>query len=379
MMMIQPGTNFTQFSEQKVAARDPVIELKTGNGLSNLRDRVETTGSGTVTGTVGSPEFVLATTASGTDAAILESAEIGRYVPGFTAEMGVGVRVPADLVGNQIARWGYFDANNGFGYGLDVDGLFIFIRRTGTDEILRPADWNGENKSVQPRLDRGNIFQISFAWYGYGSVRFNWVSARGLVNLHSFTPNGETSIADPNQPIRAEISNSGTATAQALYIAGRQFSVYGQYAPNVRVNAERRFELGSIGDTLLPCVSMRRKTAYNSTSLKVEGVEIVSPDNIYYELRTGATLTGASWGNPSNTDATETALEADVTATAGSGGDFLYSGMIPGGSGKSANVGGANGLNFDFVRGGPVTLFLRKFPSGTTASASAVLRIREEW
>lgn len=372
------GMNWTPFSEQKFAQRQNIIELKTGYGLSYHRDRVATSGSGTVTGTVGSAEFVLATTANGPDKAILESAEIARYVPGTTAEMGAGIRVPAALTGSQVARWGYFDADNGFGFGQDASGLFIFVRRNGTDEVIRRNSWNGDDILVDTA--RGNIFQISFAWYGFGRVEFNWVSDdSGLINLHTFRSENETSIEDPNQPIRVEIDNGGTATAQTLYVAGRQFSLYGEYNPNRRITSERRFEMGSIGDTFLPAISFRRKSAYGSASVKVAGIDLISSDDIFYEIRSGATLTSPTWGTPTNTSAAETATEVDVAATAVSGGDLLYAGMVGAAAGRSSSRVNEMGLDFDFVRDDPVTLCFRKFPSGTTAEATVILRVREEW
>ena len=96
----------SQFSELRVSQRTPLIELTSSYGLSDLRDIVTVTG----TGSVGSnnSEFQLTTIASGTDSAILQSSERGNYEPGYAAEAGIGIRLPVAPTGNQVCQMGHF-------------------------------------------------------------------------------------------------------------------------------------------------------------------------------------------------------------------------------------------------------------------------------
>ena len=96
--------NLSHFGELPIVSRTPLIELASVFPLSALRDTVAVAGSGTVTKAAG--EYLLATTANGADSASLASAERGRYKPGYSANTGIGLRLPAPLTGNQRATWG---------------------------------------------------------------------------------------------------------------------------------------------------------------------------------------------------------------------------------------------------------------------------------
>lgn len=385
----------SQFEELRVVERNKLIDLKSLYGLSNLRDIVTTAGSGAVTNAVGGGEYKLVTTANGADSATLESAERGRYVAGQPGEAGIGIRIDAALTGSQVARWGYFDDSDGFGFGQDADGLFVFSRKNGTDTEIRQADWNNDTLSgdggngnpsrLQLDLSVGHTFQVVFTYYGYGPCYFEVLindddARQRKIIVHRFKRNDALVIENPNLPVRAEIENGGSATAfDALYVGGRQYSVVGSYRPNRRVTSERRLSLGSIGTTFLPTVSMRSKSAYSSVSTKIEGLDIITDADLLFEVRVAATLTGASFGTPTDHTATETATEADNSATAISGGEVLYSGLVnsSGGGNNTSGTASLQRLGFDIPELQPVTVALRAI-SGT-ATATVVLRIREEW
>ena len=67
-------------------------------------------------------------------------------------------------------------------FGQNVtNGIFVGIRRAGTDIIIPQSSWNvdplnGTGPSGETlNLAKGNIFQIVFTWYGYGVIEFNVV------------------------------------------------------------------------------------------------------------------------------------------------------------------------------------------------------------
>lgn len=79
----------SEFSERATVVRQPRFSLKSTDNLSLFHDVQNTSGSGTITDNP--DEFVLSTSGSG-DEATLESAEFGRYTPGFSAQLGIGMR-----------------------------------------------------------------------------------------------------------------------------------------------------------------------------------------------------------------------------------------------------------------------------------------------
>jgi hypothetical protein len=392
-----PNTEFklTQFGLLETVERTPILELKSIYGLSTLRDITTVAGSGTVShGGIGvDSEYTVATTASGTDSAILDSAERGRYQPGTTAEVGMGVRLSqTTLTGNQKCEWGAFNANNGFVFGLDATGFYIAIRKNGVDNITRQDNFNRDsfNGSGQSGLvldlTDGNIFQVDYAWYGYGTVVFKIISTdhegkQQVYTLHEYTPDSETSISNPNLPIRASVSNGGTAAAHTMYVAGRQFSILGRNDPNKRSNGHfRSASLGTIGTTFLPVLSFRRKTGWDAVSAFASGFEAIADADLYWQIRLNGSLTGPVWGTPANTTATETCMEVDTTATAITGGQIISPGGIIGASAPNrSTISAQNALALVIPSNQPVTICVRRV-TGTNATLNALVADwREEW
>jgi len=380
------GAIASAFNELKVVERTPVIELKSVYGVSALRDITTLTGSAQITNTAG--EYRLALTADAADSATLDSAERGRYQAGYSANAGIGIRIPVAPVGTQDAKWGYFDNSNGFGYGVDAAGLYVFTRRATNDTKVYQSSWNTDkldgtgSSGYDIDLSSGSIFQIEFTWYGYGVIEFSVVttSIRGQVPVvvHRSFPTAQTSVADPNLPVRAYADNGSTATAFDLYVAGRQFSMRGKFDPNRRSTGQYRLSLGSVGATFLPTVSLRRKAAFVTVAAKLSGFDILTTEDLVLQIRQNASLTGASYATPSDHAATETAMEADISATAVSGGQVLWEGLVDAaGAGAAASGSASREFDLEIPSTQPVTLCVRTV-SGT-GTVSAVLRVREEW
>lgn len=384
----------TGFGSLEVAERTSVVDVKSNYGVSALRDITATANSGGVSNSNG--EYNLSTGTTTASTATLDTAERGRYQPGAQAQAGIGFRT-ADVTwtGTAEARWGYFDANNGFGFGVDANGPFVFTRRGGTDTDVAQANWNVDTlngsgpSGLTLDLVDGNIFQIDFAWYGYGTIQFKVVTvdANGqqtTVKVHEFSPSNQTSVIDPNLPVRAYVSNGDTTTDYDVYVGGRQFSVVGRFNPNRRVNGDRRLSLGSVGTTFVPLVSFRRKSAFESVSVKIEGIDLLTDVDLVWEIRSGVTaanLTNESFGTPTNTTAAETACESDTSATAiaAASGEFIAGGLVDA-SGGGINASGSfsiDGLGFDVPSLDIVTLQVRAVSGSGTVSG--FLRWREEW
>lgn len=387
----------SQFNELRTARRFPIIELKSVYGLSILRDIVETTGSGTVTNTT--TEFQVSTTANGADSATLDSAERGRYMPGFAGQGGIGVRIPAPPTGDQVFRWGMVDDENGGFFGQSVaDGIFVAIRRAGVDTIIPQTAWNvdpldGTGPSgVTLDLSLGNIFQVTFTWYGYGVIEFNVVVqnpvnlAQEVVTVHRFRPANQTSFADPNLPLRAQIENNGTAAASDLFVGGRQYTIIGKFNPEFRITSERRTE--TVGIAGLPVISFQRKAVFptgsarpNSVSVTLEGVDIVTSADVFFQLIVGGTLNTAFANFPTATTSipdNETSLLVNNTATTITGGEVIFQGVVSGlGGAANRDVASANLLDFELPDDETISLVVGTF-SGSSL-ISAVFRVTEEW
>ncbi|WP_404332362.1 hypothetical protein [Mesobacillus maritimus] len=387
----------SQFSELMVSRRTPVVELTSVYGLSVLRDLVETTGSGTVTNTT--VEYQITTTTGAADSATLDSVERGRYMPGYAGQAGIGVRIPLAPTNDQVFRWGMVDDENGAFFGQSVaDGIFVAIRRAGVDTIIPQTSWNvdpldGTGPSgLTLDLALGNIFQITFTWYGYGVIEFNVVVqnpttlAQEVVTVHRFRPANETSLTDPNLPLRAQIENNGaTAEVRNLFVGGRQYSILGKFNPEFRITSERRTV--TVGIAGLPVISFQRKPEFpagslrpNSVSVTLEGIDIVTANDVFFQVVVGGTLNTAFTTFPTtntNIPNNETALLVNNDATTITGGEVVFQGVASGAPGASRDLAEANLLDFELPDDESVSLVIGTFTG--TSLVSAVLRVTEEW
>lgn len=331
------GPSASVFGEQIVTERTPIIELNSAYGTSLLRDIETTSNSGAVSGE-STGEILLSTGATATSAARVDSAERIRYVPGYSAEFGIGIRIPTAPTGNATAKWGIRapDGNEGVYFGHDATGLFVAVIRDGTETKIRQADWNTDTldgngaSGIDLDISEGYIFQCQFSWYGYGPITFGIISktrgVRGLVVCHEFAPSETTSLQTPNLPIFVEADNGGDAADFDVYLGGRQASIVGRYIPKFRTVGQERTGV-STSTTSKPLVSFRNKTGFEDRSVQLDALTAaVATEDHVIEVYLNPTLTGESWTTPTNATAAETALETDVSATALSGGhaDLLH-------------------------------------------------------
>jgi hypothetical protein len=384
----------SQFDQPVTTVRTPIFELKSIYGISELRDVTTVTDSATITNN--GTEYVLTTSTSNNSTATLDSAERGKYVAGTAGEVGIAVRLPTNPTSTQEARWGYFDDGNGAFFGRDSTGIFIEIRRAGVQVTKVYQDsWNTDPldgtgaSGLSLDTSYGNIYQIIYTWYGYGTIEFRIVRAneynfQEVIVVHRYRPTVTTSFSDPNLPIRAQVLNGSSSSTQiALYVAGRQYSIHSPYVPNRRVTCEYRLNVSSISTTFTPMISFRRKLDFptagraNSVSVKLEGVDITSSGDLVWQIIFNpSTLSTTSWGAISGIPASETCLEKDISATTVSGGIAVYTGLAANGM-FSKSIVSVEGLNLDFNQYNPVTLAVRSVTG--TVSASAVFRVEEEW
>lgn len=370
---------FTGFNELIVSSGYPIIDLKSVYGISDIRDKVAEVGTGTVTNTAG--EYVVSTGATAGGTASLSSVEYGRYVAGFEATPGLGVRVPVLPVGDQIARWGYFDDNNGFGFGVDATGFFVFIRKGGTETITYQPDFEFDCGLLDLSFLR--IYRMPFRWYGSGPVGFEISDEEdfkepSIKRIHIIRAQDDEPITEEaNLPIRIEVDNGTQDTDLTVYVAGRQFFIQGNYNPSTRITSQSN-EAVSVGGTFLPLVSFRFKSGFEGISAKLGGGDLLTASaNIRYEVRVGGSLTGASFGAPDNIPATETGLEVDTSATAITGGQKIFEGLANSGAGNRSGQTGEGISDIDLPKDTVITLGAVSL--GGTATVSAVFRVQEEW
>jgi hypothetical protein len=386
----------TPFNELKTAARVVQVELKSNVGtVSPLRNEVTTTNGAVEINASG--EYRVYTNNLASAVAELQSGARGRYIPGYQLECGIGIRIPTQtLTGTQKIEWGYFDEDDGIGYGLDATGLYVFIKRLGVLTKTYQSEFSndtldGSNTTRNPSgatldLADGNIFQMEFVWYGYGTVQWH-ISVRSdadkrgstPVLVHSLNTRETTSVSQPNLPVTVNVQNGTSATGVQAFVGGRQVSIYGQTSETYRINGEYVLAKSAPINVWTPIISFRRKTGRGSNqTVKVNNFEIISNQEILVTFVSGHSLTGASFGNFQDVSTNDTVVEVDRAATAITGGNFFggYS-FASASRTNQSQVSRVEVNNFEFVNDDIVSLVVK--PLTTNATIQAIFDIQEQW
>jgi len=397
---IKIGDPSSLFGDIVTVDRRTVIDISSTFGTSILRDEISSTGSAAVTGDPDSTtgEIVVSTGTTANSSINIRTAEYGRYVPGYSAQQGIGIRVPT-LPTEGEARWGYFDDNNGFywGYDGDQEELFIARRKDGSD-VERVYESNFNRNSIEGVLDRewdvsqGDIFQIDFSWYGYGVILFTVVSQtkddlstieprQDSVVVHALTVQNETSTADPNEPISVEVENGDAGEDIELRIGGRQFSVFGEQGSERRVTAETRTGVAIADGAWTHMMSWTRNDPTNdaNSKLNIGGFDFSSDQTMRVALVVNADVSGTTYNNPSLTPTEETLLGVSTAGTFNGigNGTKVWEGHID--VGGTGNAQSSIDANVDVRFGQNTVLSMLAWGVGGTGNATTTMRMAEDW
>lgn len=390
--------NQSGFNEKVVANRTPIIELDGVANLSELRDDIQTEGTGTVNDNAS--EYLLKHNDTG-DFAKLTSSGRGRYVPGNVSQIGCGVRLSSLPSNGDIeCKWGYFqmkldssgntttDIGDGFLFGEDTSGTFVEVIKSGaslTGKVYKNS-WN-LNSSVYLNLTEGNIFQISYTYYGYGLIKFQLVDSlqseeqQKVVDLHSVRITGETSLNNSNLKVGGFVRSTNSSDQLAMYVAGRQYSTIGPFKPNIRFTSEGSFGNGVGTTNFTPLVSFRRKSGQRETPISLYGYDIIADQNLELDIRVNGNLTNASFTDVTNQLSGETTVEVDTSATAinpDTGVNILKALAFGGSKNNAQDYVQVDNLPLSFPDNGIVTISARAL-STASENVNVIFKVKEEY
>jgi len=398
------GNPTSLFGDINTIERRTLIDVSSSFGTSTLRDEIDSTGSGTIAeDPADSGEIILSTGATAESSIDLRTSAYGRYTPGYSAQAGIGIRMP-ELFTEGEARWGYFgnpdDNGAGFYFGYDTTEQEIFVARiyNGTEqERVYESDWNGVDiddildKDYDPR--DGYIYQIDFSWYGYGIINFKIVGQtidtisgrtprQETVNVHSMIVNGQTSIPDPNEPIRVEVDNGTNGDDNRLAIGGRQFSVFGERSSERRITSDTRFNAPFSSNTWTHIMSWQRRDDAIDANARLDfgDMDITVGETAKFALVLNANISGTTYTPPTLTPERETLLEVSKTGTfngIGTGRKVWEGSAEVGGTGNSAPASIDVDAEVSFGQNGTLTLLA--FGDGTAGEITTTMRLEEDY
>lgn len=381
----------SQFNDLTTVNRTQYINIQSSQGLSILRDVIETRNGGSIVENPQSGEIIVSTDSQPDSFANIESARWGQYTAGYEAQVGVGARLPQQPTEDGDIRWGYFNGDDGFYFGYDSGGLYIGLRRTGVDEVKVYRDnWNGRDPDNVVGVDfnpqDGGIYQINYAWYGYGSIKFSIISStegnpqRNVV-VHTLSTQGKTSITNPNQPVRMSIDAGASGNAIEAYLGGRQYSILGDIVNNFRITSQTVNGASIDNGSWTHIGSFRRKTSSDRrVNMLMDGFEANADGSVRLALVVNSDVTGQTWVTPDLTSPDETLSEFSSTGTfngIGNGTKAIESYLDVDQRAKSSVSDPIRELDQPIPRNGPISLL--GYGVGGTATVDATLRVREQW
>lgn len=272
------------------APKTSIFSISPTWGFSNLRDNLVIKGGASFREVNG--EFELSTNYNANSSIVLSSIERGQYVPGFVSEAGVGIRIPNIPEKSAIIKWGYFDAENGFGFGVDKKGIFCFYRNSSDLHKVYQKDWNINPLLDELKLNDGNIYEIRFSWYGFGSIAYyiqifdrdTKTKKKQLVHVQNMYKG--LSIIDPNQPLSVLLKNNDEGEQMVAYVSSRQYSIltsqssqkWREYSIPI-INYEIKNNKEAI-------VGIRKRrilnnNRLNSLNIRLGTIEVLSPEPLY--------------------------------------------------------------------------------------------------
>lgn len=383
--------NYTsQFDDVNVVNRTRFINIESSQGLTGVRDVTDTANGGHLESHAEGGEIHLATDAQADSLSRIDSARWGQYVPGYEAQVGVGARLPQQPTEDGEILWGYFNGDDGFYFGLDSNEMFVAERRNGTEvKRVYRSNWNGrdpdEVEGVTHEPEDGAIYQINYAWYGYGSIQFSIISSEDektqqAVTVHTFSTQGSTSITNPNQPIRMQIDNGASGNAIDAYLGGRQYSILGDVSDNFRVSSQTVLEQTADQGAWTHVMSIRRKTTdTRRVNMLVDSLSVGSDSSVRFALLINPTLSGTAWQDYDLIPEDETISEYTEAGTFDGIGDGIkiYSDYVDVSVGEKTGAGALSDISIPIPRSYPITVVAQGI--GGTADVNTTLRVQEKW
>lgn len=306
---VSPRNRTSQFDELVVAQEATDFSLTSQWNDISFRNATGSSGTGTVTNSSGSFKVSTGTTAGST--ASLVSNQAGVYKPGTSAIAGLGVRLSEiPSAGSFDSKWGYYDSENGFGFGYDATGLYVFFRREGADDKTYQSNWSedkldgtgasGFNIDVEELL----IYQIDYTWYGAGEIAWYLAKRTSPYNniyqnrqlLHVYDPYEDQSYAgpsllQPDLPFTVEVDNGNATEDLEIQLTGRSFRRLDSGISEQRrtVSEEVNQYTLTVGEgTWEPVISFRKTDTFNGfpneVNTRFEGVDVFSDEDCSFRV-----------------------------------------------------------------------------------------------
>jgi len=297
--------------------KDGVAEVRT------ITVTVASTGSTNLTLTLNGTAFVIPLTAGTTT---FNAYQIATWINANTTlwvadQIGATVIISAQSDGAKSGAYSYVHATS--------TGTIVQNRAgvTKTSTHTPKATWS-EDTCTWLDPTKGNVFQISYPYLGFGSIRF-FVKEPGLgfklVHVIEYeNANTTPSLRQPSLHFGIYSASIGTTTSVPVYCASAALFVEGEVQKTRNPRAVSNTQ--SVTTTQTNVLTLRNRKTYNYLYNQVEiepvhlSISSESNQNVIVELRANAVFSGATNFQSAGTNLV---TDYDITANTVSGGTLL--------------------------------------------------------
>lgn len=295
--------------------------------------------------------------------ALVQSKKYHNYMPG-KSQFILQSFVLGNAVNGSIKRVGYFDDFNGIFLEQDATGSLNWVIRSDTsgtvsETRVAQSDWNIRTLSADPFIfdvTKTQLLFIDFQWLGVGRVRCGFVNKGEFVLTHVFDHTNvldKVYIRNPNLPIRTEVRNTTTTSADITAICGTVISEGGaaEAGRTWSVGTDRFLESVASASVNTPLMAIQLKSSINGfqnrTYVRLIDTTVYAKDRslmfrVFKLPNRSAITTGSAWESVNDDSAVE--YTHDITSFTSSFGRELLSGFVPAAGTGTGNFSSAQGI-----------------------------------
>lgn len=311
---------------------------------------------------------------------------------------------------NYVQRAGMFDANDGWFFQFDSNGLHA-VHRTATsgspvDTTISLADFNldkldgngpsGLSLGRDLQFDRGITYGIQYNWYGTQVIKYFLTYGGQIIPLHEIVFSGQLDgvpfTRTASLPIRFETENTDTTAAGATMRVGSCShavaddigrDIYYQFSVSTGTTPATANSTTVWTDVLAIRPKATVSSIPNRALFELAHWQLLAESNsIEYRIIDNVTYTGGTWQDVGSNSFAEYSVSPGTQAGTPHAIDvnYLYSGRTTGGD-SPENIADANiKIGLDTVSGAQYCYVVqaRKL-SATDASVYAAMTWREEY
>jgi len=365
------------FGRWRVSQVSSQLDLKQLHDSLPLFYDIETIGTGATAHTQAEARTQL-TTAAASDVAIMQTKQRANYQTGKSQQIFMTFDT-FDIQTNVTKRVGYFThLTSTTPFDTTKDGLWlessgaevsINISQSGTlTESTGQSSWNldaldGTGASgVTWDWDENTILLIDFEWLGLGRVRWGVVHEGIVIYFHESNNDQATAtgvyISSPNQPIRAEIRQTGASSGTLNFVCATVGSE-GSLEPLGKVlSANLGVSTINANSTanVYALLGIRLQSGQADTLVDIVDFSVLTTtnDDQLIQIFLNPTVAGTFTYNNVTNSSCQIALGdtgAGASGTTVTGGTLLYSEVVSSNSNHTIEIVNALrlGMNIDFT------------------------------